>query len=107
MHTIPKLTATLPKGIGGVSVLHVPLFIFLPFLYAGQWVRPTIPNPEYVSDDSLYLYEDNSFIGLDLWQVKSGSIFDNIIITDSVAEAKEFYEVPKALSVWIIRFSFR
>jgi len=29
-------------------------------------------------------------IGFDLWQVKSGTIFDNVIITDSVQRAEEF-----------------
>ena len=29
-------------------------------------------------------------LGFDLWQVKGGTIFDNIIVTDSLADAKEF-----------------
>jgi len=29
-------------------------------------------------------------LGFDLWQVKSGTIFDNVIITDSVQRAEEF-----------------
>lgn len=61
--------------------------------HAGKWERPTIDNPEYVEDSDLYLHPDNSYIGLDLWQVKSGSIFDNIIITDSLSEAREFAKV--------------
>ena len=28
-------------------------------------------------------------MGFDLWQVKSGTIFDNVLITDDVAEAKK------------------
>jgi calreticulin len=36
----------------------------------------------------LYLYKDFGAIGFDLWQVKSGTIFDNVLITDSVEEAK-------------------
>lgn len=58
--------------------------------FKGIWVRPEIPNPNYEPASDLYLYEDNAYIGLDLWQVKSGSIFDNIIVTDSLKEAKEF-----------------
>ena len=62
-------------------------------------MRPTIPNPDYVADDQIYLYEDNAFVGFDLWQVKSGSIFDNIIITDDLSEAEEFGKVSTALLV--------
>merc|ERR1712064_93790 len=57
-----------------------------------------IANPDFVDDDSVYRYEDFSFIGFDLWQVKGGTIFDNVIITDDVAEADAFVAKWKALS---------
>jgi len=38
----------------------------------------------------LYAYESFGAIGIDIWQVKSGTIFDNIILTNSVAEADAF-----------------
>eukprot|EP01004_Peranema_trichophorum_P004011 NODE_2964_length_1450_cov_134.246420_g2569_i0.p1 GENE.NODE_2964_length_1450_cov_134.246420_g2569_i0~~NODE_2964_length_1450_cov_134.246420_g2569_i0.p1 ORF type:complete len:400 (-),score=111.10 NODE_2964_length_1450_cov_134.246420_g2569_i0:192-1391(-) len=60
--------------------------------YKGVWKAREIPNPDYVSDDKLYKYDGIAAVGFDLWQVKSGTIFDNIIITDSVQEAKDFYE---------------
>merc|ERR1711871_1256239 len=66
--------------------------------YKGVWTAKDIDNPEYEDDDNVYLYEDNGFIGFDLWQVKGGTIFDNIIITDDVAEADEFAKKWKALS---------
>ena len=56
--------------------------------YKGKWIHPEIDNPEYTPDDELYLYEDWGAIGFDLWQVKAGTIFDNVLITDSVEEAK-------------------
>jgi len=56
--------------------------------YKGKWIHPEIDNPEYEANDELYLYEDWGAIGIDIWQVKSGSIFDNILVTDDVAEAK-------------------
>merc|ERR1711904_499476 len=65
--------------------------------YKGFWEAEKIANPKFVDDPSLYSYEDFSFIGFDLWQVKSGSIFDNIIITDDAAEADKFAEKWKAL----------
>jgi calreticulin len=55
--------------------------------YKGEWVHAQIANPEYAADDKLYSYESFGVVGLDLWQVKSGSIFDNILIADDVAAA--------------------
>jgi len=60
--------------------------------YKGKWIHPEIPNPEYKEDDSIYAFDSNAAVGFDLWQVKTGTIFDNIIVTDSVEEAKKFSE---------------
>jgi len=57
--------------------------------YKGPWVHPLIANPDYVADDNLYSYESFGAIGLDLWQVKSGSVFDNFLISDDVEGAIE------------------
>merc|ERR1711953_164356 len=58
--------------------------------YKGKWVHPEIDNPEYDADDAKDIgkYAENCKIGFDLWQVKSGTIFDNMMITDDPAEAK-------------------
>merc|ERR1712218_242586 len=58
--------------------------------YKGKWVHPEIDNPEYNADDAKTLgkYDEVCKIGFDLWQVKSGTIFDNVLITDDIAEAK-------------------
>merc|ERR1712014_31580 len=66
--------------------------------YKGDWSVKRISNPEYVDDDSLYKYDDFGFIGFDLWQVKGNTIFDNVIITDDVAEADAFVKKWKTLS---------
>jgi len=58
--------------------------------YKGPWIHPEIDNPEYEPDDTLYAYDSFGAIGIDIWQVKSGTIFDNIIITDSVTESEKF-----------------
>jgi calreticulin len=63
--------------------------------YKGEWIHPVIPNPDYYEDDNLYLFEDNSFVGFELWQVKAGTIFDNIIVTDDKAEADKLAELTK------------
>merc|ERR1719352_281224 len=47
-----------------------------------------IDNPKYVADDNLYKYAAFSTVGIDIWQVKSGTIFDNLLITDDVDYAK-------------------
>ncbi|CAI2185563.1 3562_t:CDS:10 [Funneliformis geosporum] len=57
--------------------------------YKGPWNAPLIPNPAYKEDKLLHAYK-TSYIGFDLWQVKSGTIFDNILITDDIEEAKKF-----------------
>merc|ERR1719424_2093712 len=66
--------------------------------YLGVWEAKKIANPEYVDDDTLYKFDDFGFIGFDLWQVKGGTIFDNVIITDDKAEADAFAAKWKALS---------
>merc|ERR1719190_171078 len=58
--------------------------------YKGVWEARKIANPEYKDDDELYKYEDFGFIGFDLWQVKGGTIFDNVIVTQSLADADKF-----------------
>merc|ERR1712217_792846 len=57
-----------------------------------------IANPEYEDDDAVYKYADFGFLGFDLWQVKGGTIFDNVIITDDVAEADVFVKKWKDLN---------
>ncbi|XP_059494553.1 calreticulin-like [Stegostoma tigrinum] len=58
--------------------------------YKGAWVHPEIDNPEYAPDTNIYRFENIGVIGLDLWQVKSGTIFDNFLITDDEKYAEEF-----------------
>jgi calreticulin len=56
--------------------------------YKGVWAAKKIANPEY--DGKSYIYKDIGAVGFELWVVNSGSIFSNLIITDSVEEAKDF-----------------
>merc|ERR1712196_528295 len=60
--------------------------------YKGVWEAKLIDNPKYVADDTLYKYDSFSTVGIDIWQVKSGTIFDNILITDDVDYAKSHGE---------------
>jgi len=58
--------------------------------YKGKWVHPEIDNPDYYEDNEVVTFPSLGYVGFELWQVKSGTIFDNIIVTDSVAEAETF-----------------
>merc|ERR1711896_66377 len=66
--------------------------------YKGVWEAKKIDNPEYEDDNSVYKYDSFGFIGFDLWQVKGGTIFDNVIICDDKAEADAFAAKWKALN---------
>eukprot|EP00928_Gymnodinium_smaydae_P068133 TRINITY_DN511_c0_g1_i1.p1 TRINITY_DN511_c0_g1~~TRINITY_DN511_c0_g1_i1.p1 ORF type:complete len:457 (-),score=120.17 TRINITY_DN511_c0_g1_i1:69-1385(-) len=66
--------------------------------YKGAWEAKKIANPDFVDEPELYSYGDFGYVGFDVWQVKGGTIFDNIIITDSVDEANAFAEKWKKLS---------
>jgi calreticulin len=59
--------------------------------YKGEWVHPMIPNPDYAEDKELHVRcKDCTHVGFELWQVKTGTIFDDIIVTDSLEEAKAY-----------------
>merc|ERR1711998_801836 len=66
--------------------------------YKGFWEAKKIDNPEYEDDNTVYKYDAFGFIGFDLWQVKGGTIFDNVIICDDKADADAFAAKWKALS---------
>jgi len=55
--------------------------------YKGAWVHPQIANPDYHADSELYLFDSNAGIGIELWQVKAGSIFDSFLVTDDLDAA--------------------
>ncbi len=55
-------------------------------------MHPEIDNPEYTPDPNLYAYDSFGVLGLDLWQVKSGTIFDNFLVTNDESYAEEFGE---------------
>jgi len=64
--------------------------------YKGEWIHPMVPNPEYKDNDELYVFEDNKFVGFEIWQVKAGTIFDNILVTDDRATAEEWAKRTEA-----------
>merc|ERR1712110_863988 len=55
--------------------------------YKGPWVQPQIDNPDYKVDNEIYKFT-SAGVGIEIWQVKAGSIFDNILVTDSASDAE-------------------
>merc|ERR1719399_1864280 len=66
--------------------------------YKGQWVHAQIDNLDYEADDSIYSYSGLGAVGIDVWQVKSGTIFDDIMITDDADEASAMVDAWKTRS---------
>ncbi|KAG0223714.1 Calreticulin family-domain-containing protein [Mortierella sp. GBAus27b] len=59
--------------------------------YKGEWKAKDIPNPEFKEDSELAHYKIAG-LGFDLWQVKSGTIFDDVIVTSDADVANKYLE---------------
>jgi calreticulin len=59
--------------------------------YKGNWSAPLVSNPAYVDDPNAFQYKIG-YVGFELWQVKSGSYFDNILITSDVQASRNAAE---------------
>lgn len=66
--------------------------------YKGEWVHPQIDNPDFVDDVNLYLRKPLGAVGIDVWQVKSGSIFDDLLITDDASVVADRLAAFKTLA---------
>jgi calreticulin len=71
----PKISNPEYKGIWSPKKIDNPA-------YKGPWVHPQIDNPEYKDDPELYAFESFKYLGIDVWQVKSGTIFGHFLLTD-------------------------
>ncbi|PHT28476.1 Calreticulin [Capsicum baccatum] len=60
--------------------------------YKGKWKTPWIDNPEFEDDPDLYVLRPTKYVGIKIWQVKAGSVFDNILICDDPDYAKKVIE---------------
>merc|ERR1711966_8574 len=88
---------TFDVSIDGESVEAGSLAEGWKFLKEKEVDDPEDKKPEdWVDDDTLYSYDSFAYVGIDVWQVKSGTIFDNILITDDVAVATAAAEKIKA-----------
>jgi len=59
--------------------------------YVGNWSAPLVDNPAYVDDASAFSYKVGH-VGFELWQVKSGTYFDNILITSDIQGSRSVAE---------------
>ncbi|CAH8251425.1 unnamed protein product [Arabidopsis lyrata] len=60
--------------------------------YKGKWKNPWIDNPEFEDDPDLYVLKPIKYAGIEVWQVKAGSIFDNILICDDPEYARSIVD---------------
>merc|ERR1712194_213455 len=70
--------------------------------FKGEWSAKRITNPDYAEDKELYLMnkKDLGFVGFDLWQGKSGSKFDNLIIAVDADKYALVKEADIKLDTW-------
>ncbi|KAJ2783820.1 hypothetical protein H4R18_001495 [Coemansia javaensis] len=57
--------------------------------YKGEWTAPMVSNPAYEEDEDLAVF-NIGYVGIDIWTVKSGTIFSNILIADDIDYASKF-----------------
>ncbi|KVH99491.1 Calreticulin, partial [Cynara cardunculus var. scolymus] len=60
--------------------------------YKGKWKAPMIDNPDFKDDPDLYVFPKLKYVGIELWQVKAGTLFDNVLICDDPEYAKQLAE---------------
>ncbi|XP_074320061.1 calreticulin-3-like [Silene latifolia] len=60
--------------------------------YKGKWRTPWIDNPEFEDDPDLYVLRPIKYVGIEVWQVKAGSVYDNILLCDDPQYAKQIVE---------------
>ncbi|XP_022211030.2 calnexin isoform X2 [Drosophila obscura] len=58
--------------------------------YQGKWSPRKIANPDFFEDLKPFRMTPISAVGLELWSMSSDILFDNLIITDDVAVARDF-----------------
>merc|ERR1711865_171969 len=64
--------------------------------YKGVWEAKKIANPDFVDDDMMYHYDNFGFVGIDLWQVKAGTIFDNVAVYTERHREFDLYGIKDA-----------
>ncbi|CAL5380623.1 unnamed protein product [Camellia sinensis] len=60
--------------------------------YQRKWKTPMIDNPEFKDDPEIYVFPKLKYVGIELWQVKSRTLFDNVLICDDPDYAMKLAE---------------
>mmetsp|Transcript_76171 Transcript_76171/g.93528 ORF Transcript_76171/g.93528 Transcript_76171/m.93528 type:complete len:390 (+) Transcript_76171:96-1265(+) len=60
--------------------------------YKGPWIQKEIDNPNYVAKSDVYKRGKIGVIGVEIWQVKSGTVFSDFILADSYDDVKAFFK---------------
>jgi len=58
--------------------------------YIGVWKAKQIDNPSYYLDETPYILPKINAVGIDIWTMSKGILFDNILISSDTAKAKSF-----------------
>ncbi|KAK2950409.1 putative Calnexin like protein [Blattamonas nauphoetae] len=58
--------------------------------YQGKWKAPQVPNPAYEEKKNSLGLKGIRYVGIDVMQKESGTIFNNFFIGDNMTEYKEF-----------------
>merc|ERR1711920_886036 len=58
--------------------------------YKGPWEHPKIPNPDFKEVNNPAHRLPINYIGFDLWQVKAGTLFGDIILADKEEDLQAF-----------------
>ncbi|CEM22137.1 unnamed protein product [Vitrella brassicaformis CCMP3155] len=66
--------------------------------YKGEWKARQIKNPDYFVDNAPHALSPINAIGIELWTMQSGILFDNIVVSRDMAKAKAFGE-----ATWKVR----
>ena len=58
--------------------------------YKGEWKAPMIEHPLWKKRGQMYIMPKIRYIGVDVWQVRAGAIFDNFFVGNNIDEFEEF-----------------
>eukprot|EP00747_Dinoflagellata_sp_TGD_P114733 gnl/TRDRNA2_/TRDRNA2_171993_c3_seq10.p1 gnl/TRDRNA2_/TRDRNA2_171993_c3~~gnl/TRDRNA2_/TRDRNA2_171993_c3_seq10.p1 ORF type:complete len:396 (+),score=124.03 gnl/TRDRNA2_/TRDRNA2_171993_c3_seq10:384-1571(+) len=60
--------------------------------YKGVWKARQIANPNFFEDETPAILPKIDSVGIDIWTMQGGILFDNVLVSSSVEKASEFTE---------------
>lgn len=89
----PSIRNPLYKGPWNQPMIDNPAF-------RGKWSPKTIPNPNYVEVKNPGFFDSVAAVGFDLWTLQNGTLFDNILVSDSMTleQLKDLTE-----KTWVVK----